>query len=912
MAIRRGVLALVVAGLVWACGETGGNEADAAVDLQAPDTAEETAAPDLADPADADGTDATADDAEPDQGPDAAPDTTDAGDDTAPSTGTVSGTARRFKLDDAAGITVRLKDTAFEATAAADGAFAFADVPAGTYTLVAEAAPYQPAEVTDVTVTAGAAASLDVTLYLGRALYAGADAVVGQPLPDETHTVFATAYSFMTQVGDLWVFDSVGADAVPAADDVFFGALMPSPAGSKLLFAKNMTFANGLSDVWAWDFARGSALPLAEQSSPGVVRFSADEEVAVLGANVDPMAGTGDLRVVDFAAGQAFDVATACSVQWLSLAADGSRLAFLRDVDAGTNSGTLAVWDAATNQVSDVLQGVSQWGMVPVTGTDESRLWLWAAVDGPTNLGDLYFWDQAAGAPRLMGHGTPVNQMVTNASLTRVAFAHDVQTFPDTGLAAGTLATWLIGSADQPVDVATGVDPYSAALPQDGARVSFRAHPAGDPNVTDLGVWNADDGSVVMLATGANVGSSTDGGDHAQAFLTDVDEATQRGTLWTYRYGDAAAVRVADQVARDVLTFGPGGRHLLYKKGEGPEGFDPATFLGALWAVDVDTGTEVALGTGAASVNWWSPDGRLVGFVDHVLDLTTYAGDVRLFDLAAGVGVKLADGGTGDQMQYSADGATLLHFRGCASMQGAWACGLDAYELGVQPDVTALQPTHVHEGIDPWSYRFTPDGSAVLLFAPSDANGHGDVLLYDLATHAVQVVATNGSFYDTTSSEDGQWLRVVANGGFPVGDLWLWNLVTRQGTLLGEQVHLQSARMTADWSRALFLAHFGGEGDLGTLMSWNRDLGTARLVAEHVPWFTVHATTDLAQGTFQTEWDAGASAGTLWAVNLEGDAAPVPLDAPVPLTSAVFAPDVLFPVYGDGNPRAGVYVAPLP
>ena len=907
---------LVVLVVAWGCAGNG----DGATDTTIPDTGEvDAAGPDAGNDADYD---ATGDDAEAagettDVAEDEAaiPDTTEPEDDTAADatgSGSLAGTAFPFHVDDGAGITVRLAGTDLETTTAADGTWAFDDVPAGTYTVTAEREPYQPASLDGVTVAPGAAVTDQaMTLYLGRPLYEGQDAVVGQPLPDGTHTVFATSYSFMTQVGDLWVYDATTGQAELAAEDVFFGGLLPSPKGTKLLFVKDMTFANGLGDVWAWDFARGTALPLGEQSSPGIARFSDDEERVMVGADLDPVTGTGTLRVIDFATGEAADVATSSSIQWVAFASDGGRLAFLRDVDAGTNSGTLSVWQAATGQVTDVLPKVSQWGIGPVSGTSVDRLWVFADVDQQANVGDLYYWDTTGTTPRLLGHRAVVNQMTTNVSQTRAAFCHDVQTDPETYTSLGTLAIWELGSTDAPTDVATAVDPFSAALPADGARVLFQAHPI-DPTLTDVGVWNVAEGTLTPLATGVKLANLATGGDLSVALLTDVDDETQRGTLWTHRYGDAAPTRVADQVARDLLTFGPDNGHLLYKKGEGLEGFDPTTFLGALWAVDLSTGAETALGVDAASVNWWSPDGRLVGYVDHVTDLQSYAGDVRLFDLSTGVGVKLSDGATGDQMQYSPDGTRMLHFRGCANSDlGMWTCGLDAYDLGSDPDVTALQPVAVQEGVDPWSYRFTPDGGAVLLFAPVDTNGHGDVLLHDLATHQTQVLAANGSWYDTATSPDGQWLRITANGSFPVADLWLWNLATREGLLVGQQVHLQSLQMTEDWSRALFLADFGATGDLGTLQAWDRAQPGARTVAAGVPWFTVRATPGLTRATYQTDWDAGSSTGTLWAFDLEADTAPLPVDAQVPMTTAVFPGSVVFPVYGDDNPRAGVYVAPL-
>ena len=97
-------------------------------------------------------------------------------------TGTISGHVRNTSGQPIAKAQVIVIGTAFGAATNDSGAYRISGVPAGTYTVRGQRIGYTPTEVVGVTVTAGAATTLDVTLPLAALTVAGIN-VVAAPNP---------------------------------------------------------------------------------------------------------------------------------------------------------------------------------------------------------------------------------------------------------------------------------------------------------------------------------------------------------------------------------------------------------------------------------------------------------------------------------------------------------------------------------------------------------------------------------------------------------------------------------------------------------------------------------------------------------------------------------------------------------
>jgi len=474
---------------------------------------------------------------------------------------------------------------------------------------------------------------------------------------------------------------------------------------------------------------------------------------------------------------------------WLS--PDGKRLA------SASHDGTVRVWDAATRQETLTLKGHNG-SVVSVAFSPDGKRLASASHGGPAERGinPIWVWDAATGQEilALKGH---------NGWVGSVAFSPDGKRLASAGQMDGTVKVWDAATGHETLAIGKytpghyiGVLLSSVAFSPDGKRLASAG--LEDTGKGTVQVWDAATGREILALKGhtsvvVSVAFSPDGKRLASA-SSDLD----RSGLFRERArpdGKRPAFASSDQTVKvwDATT----GREILTLKRHGlvsrvaysPDGkrLASATYDGTVKLWDVMTGQEILTlkgHTGAVFGVAFSRDGQRL--TSAGLD-----GTVKVWDTATRQETLTLKGHTGvvGSVAFSPDGKHLVSASGDRTVK-VW----DA--VTGQETLTLKGHTHFVSGV-----AFSPDGKRIV-----SAGGDFMVKVWDAAT-GQEISMLNGKHYDIVTSvafsPDGQRLASAGGDLYSLGQLFVWNIATGQGTLTlkGHTLQVNSVAFSPDGKR---------------------------------------------------------------------------------------------------------------
>ena len=798
--------------------------------------------------------------------------------------GAVTGAVVLFGRDDHAGVTVSVG--AASATTGADGAFSISGLSAGFVTVRLDHPDFAP-ETREVLIAADDTVTLaPVTLRAGRPIHLGESAWPVTATPDGRFILYMAPYSPMTVSGDLWVWDDERDSATLLAANVPMHGLAGTPDGSLLAFLSDISFATGLGTLHVWDAESGEVHELAHDVSLQSLRFGPGYVVWL--AEWD---GPSDLGTLT--AWRPGDAAPTVIGRNAAIFGDGLATAhglyFLADVDATTRAGALRRWSPAAPDAPAETLASGVWRDFWSFDPDAWRLLYMTAVDATIPAGTLHALDLTAGTSWTLGASALPYGMIEDRARGGVLFVTDYE--PLTGL--GTLRAFDFDSGAVAL-VAERVAASYLFPSLDGRWVYWFADYDAAQDSGDLGLWDFESGAATTLSDGVRTGSVTVAADGSRyAWLTAFAPGPETGDLWTWAPGEAAPRLVATGARRWLMQLSPDGAWLVWRKTH-----EDGSMAGDAWLWSAASGESVRLSDDSALAVWFLDGARTLVYV-HAFDGPTLAGDVVARRLATGAEAVVATGMPGN-LQVTLDGR---HAAWVASAQGGspgtiWA-------LTVDPDGTAWA-RELAEGVEPWSFAFSPNGSALAWLGASVSGGGGatgtlGLWGFDPST-SPSLLSDVASWEGVLFSADGRWLRFTTELAHPFAGVWMHELATGASVRLGEDVNLQAMAFAPELDRAIVVASC--EGDLGTVVRW--DAGSpVRVIGQAAAWFSVRPSPDLSAATWLTDFAPTSATGTLWAWTEAAGARA--LDAPVALSVVSTEQGQLYAVVGSSDDRDGLW-----
>jgi hypothetical protein len=804
--------------------------------------------------------------------------------------GVLRGTAQLFGRKEHAGIVVQIEGTSLSTTTAADGTFALTGVPAGTVTLSASFAPYQPESVLDVAVVADETVTLDpVILRLGKQLRAGEGSVPLGFAPSGVHALYFSDFSPFLGTGALWAHD-VGSDTeVGAGSGVSPMAVVPSPDGNRLAVLRDLAVSTGVGKLVGIDLSSGQVAELSDSGSVGAFWFSHDGNHLLYLSDFDVVDQAGDLHIVS-------------TSDWTDrlLAQDvvGSSLEFPENESVVWFAANLSLVDYAADlyrldlgaQEPEKVDSRVILGQRWAVGDGESILY----VKAPTDYyqGTLAVWTPGA-TPRSLGTGVPYDAVHVRDDAKEVVFLSDYVNAVDDG----TLRRWVVG----PGEASTLSERVHAGAQRsaDGSKLVYWHDMDPVSQLAELSVWDFDSSLDHDLGVSAPWRLSEEGDRFL--YFASFDVETQIGDLHTIAFSTGESHVIAAEASSNVLEIDPSGRWVAYQMNPIVD-----TFMGDLWLFDASTQQSVLLAEGALPVVRWSPASPIAAFfTEPDVDFVTALGHVKALDSGATASLGrvwfLAD-----QLRFGETGEWLTFFRnpvteGMTGDLWVWDGAVDSWEgeaVGAE----------VAKNVGAWSARMVSTG----ILVESDITPNWDsakLSFWSLSKRKTVVLGTNVLPDSAALSVDGEKLLFLSEvKGMSTGDLHFVKLSDPAPVLLGKAAHMQSFWTDEAWNRVAFVAN--AVGDLGDLTVAELPSGTTRVLGDGVPFFGVRPSPDGSTMAFLHGWDSAQTRGQLSTVQF-GDptAEVVPMDEDAPLTYLVSDEQLFYVV--QGTERAGIYLAPL-
>jgi|GEM_PF-4487211 len=808
----------------------------------------------------------------------------DGGADTSPvPSGSLHGVATRFGATDHSGTVVTVEGTALTTTTAADGAYALAGVPAGTYDVVATAPGLVPAR-RSVQIKAGEDLAVDrIVLRAGRFVTGETDAYFLGFVGSSDRVAYLTDYSQTFGTGSLHVWDEDQGD-VAVADDVFFQTVV-SPDGKAFAYLTNLSYLAGLGDLYVYDTEKRESSLVGTAVAFSSIHFTPDGQLLTSVQNAQDSKGT--LVVWDVDTRQGVTLSDAAWTESVDVSPDGSRILFYENVTiTNTVTGDLMLWRRSDGQIFAV--GDDAILSLVRLAPDWSAVVFLANLNIATEFGDLYLWDEAStGSPTLLAANASTWAYPSQDGL-RIIFHGDCSRDTNAEV-VGTIGVWDFASKTGR-QVATNVLQNTILVSADEQRVAYLSNVDPATHLGSVGVYDFTHDKSITTGIGDEAGWLTFSQDHAKLlFLTSVDPVNYRGTLRVFDFDSLTTRSIASDVATSPLHATA--THAIFL-----QGLDPMTFKGAsLGIYEFATDTQTSLGMDVAQGILVSLDGTRVAFLDA---FDADSGLLRIHTLGSGTTETLASGANMTNALFNEDGTRFI-----------FLADFDASDCtGTVSVFDAIKDKVVQMGRATCStFQLLPDGEHALFSLEQ-----GKTWVQGLDESSPHALDDGADYWSAVYDPTGLLLYTYESNG-PIASLAAWDLAASTRLVLAERVSLPT--LARDGNRYVFVGNYDNATDCGNAMVWDLEQRSGAVVGHSVPWFAIALEPTNHYLAFLSDYDRTTSTGTLETVDITaGTLASRKLDGAVTFPLFVNGDRVAYvtkPSATDQPWPQGLYVAPL-
>ncbi len=506
------------------------------------------------------------------------------------------GVAQLFGKSDHHGTLVTVLGTGLSTTTAADGSWAFENVPEGTYTVTFVNGAYAES-VPEVVALAGsdgfvideslyALPRSPLTLYRARRIESTPSIHYGFVLsPDGRRLVYANNAATGAKVKMVPLDGSaVIALADGTIDEGYSGlAAAFTPDSARVLFLER----DRLHSV----SAAGGAPPTTLAAYASMFGLSPDGASAFYSA-LDPMTGLRALYSVAVSDGATHTVVLDAQLRNPVWSADSKRIIYRTDVDNYFQLGTVKL--AAATGGTPVVLGTSAWDAV--LSPDRRHALVQSNINTNDVTSTLWVVDLSTGKSTNLGSGVNHYASPGFASNDKVYFSQGLQLY--------------LASVDGGTATNLGLDSYfgNVGLSTDHSHLAFANACTNANGSCSLFVASVADGRSVQVATGVSDFKLSDDGTRIIYSLNRNPQLL--GDMWIARTdGTGTAVQLDSATSIYSAHITPDLSHVVYFKDVGSDS------LGTLCIVSTAGGPVTTLATHAQAYTWtFSPNGRFVEF----------------------------------------------------------------------------------------------------------------------------------------------------------------------------------------------------------------------------------------------------------------------------------------------------------
>jgi len=484
---------------------------------------------------------------------------------------------------------------------------------------------------------------------------------------------------------------------------------------------------------------------------------------------------------------------------------DGKRLAVLSNLELGTGFGDLSVVDVDTGVVHPLEKNVA----VGTLGYTIDGAWLLyeTNLDPMTQVGDLRLYDCGKAQDRLVASGVPFQSLQVSKDNKKLVYASE---FSLTESLGDMYVLDLAGGKPALIDENVFV-PLRWA-PEDWSKILYLKGPMTGQSAT-LRMWDAAQGSAVTLGVAVPSDSVFPASDFGHVvFLSDYDEAAQRGALRVWKAAGGATDQIAAVVAWGINTTADGNR-LLFTVDP-----DPVTQQGTLTAWDFPSGSSVPLGASGGAWKMAEKAPRLAHF--ETFDLTTSIGSLSVYDFATSQELPVANDASSNTLELDPLGRYVVFQRNPEA--GTYMGDLWVHDF--ETDQSQLLAEHALPPV-----RFSADGSMLAFFTEPDTEFRtAQGFVWRRADHKLATLGRVSFLMDQLAfRDDGGLLTFYRNPSADGmrGDLWAWDpskdawTAPDPGMLLGTGAYTWGTRFRKDG--LTFLHDLSELGDVADLAHWS-------------------------------------------------------------------------------------------